>query len=313
MRSLIEPFLKRKVEHFDIYFFENTPVWLMPERGGRTVSLELLRAKHPDHRLIVFATGRDWFVHPNMTPLPAVETLKLWSRRAFLTPTPIRNWGVTEPSVARTLNTPVARATRTGFSGLAHMLGLARPRSNLLPDRDVEQAQFDVDAPLDLRLRPHTMVFNTPPDEMSAEEVVDSLKGYLDSDGFKWISALAVYPGLEWDLTIYLGTQDKFRQQALFKDDEDSDRRLAMLMQLPWLQAGRMPNWLRNELIGQNDKHGKGCRIRRSHQTVRKWSARMTALPIPAFCCELGRDLPYDREGKRNTRRCHSSGFPAQR
>jgi len=63
--------------------------------------------------------------------------------------------------------------------------------------------------------------------------------GAVGSPEHAWLAAAAVYPELNWNLTLHLGN-------ALFTDlrlDQLAGRVLA-LANLPWFRAGRMPIWL---------------------------------------------------------------------
>jgi hypothetical protein len=72
-----------------------------------------------------------------------------------------------------------------------------------------------------------------------------ALRGFLGEAGFFWLSACAVYPVLDWRLTLYLG-------EALTDSDGGKllhpDRLLA-LVRTPWLRQGFMPDWFRLRLI----------------------------------------------------------------
>lgn len=64
--------------------------------------------------------------------------------------------------------------------------------------------------------------------------------------GYEWFSACAIYPAVQWHLTLYLGINltDNGQQHALFHI-----KTLSALSQLPWFRHGSMPNWLRERLI----------------------------------------------------------------
>src|SRR5262249_52285698 len=60
-----------------------------------------------------------------------------------------------------------------------------------------------------------------------------------------WLSACAVYPELNWDLTLFLGQSVTDGAGAPLL----TLPRLAALVRLPWFRQGFMPDWLRQRLI----------------------------------------------------------------
>src|SRR5262249_43986941 len=75
--------------------------------------------------------------------------------------------------------------------------------------------------------------------------LAEELEHFLGPEGYLWLSALAIYPALQWDITIYLGVGIKDHNgQPLY-----TETRAAALTQLPWLREGIMPDWLRRRLI----------------------------------------------------------------
>lgn len=65
--------------------------------------------------------------------------------------------------------------------------------------------------------------------------------------GFLWLCVCAIFPALRPDITDFLGARifDETGQPLR------SDQRATLLAALPWMRAGRMPAWLRRELIAQ--------------------------------------------------------------
>ena len=294
MRALLEPLRARAVAHFDVYYFQTEPSWLTPERGGRPVHISLAKAHHPNHRLIVMGTGRGWLRTSDQSVLPSVDYLRDWDRRAILTPTPMADWGQTEPVLARELEVAtVGRATPRGFGYVATLMALEGQRPTDMAPMDAGQDVRLLDGTL--RLRPHRFLNNHPPDDIDVDQIVDGLCRFLDDEGFQWLCALAVYPGLQWELTLYLGLDQRFRQTPLYTPDADGTERLGRLLQLPWLQAGRMPNWLRVRLISEMESHAAGRVYAALSELFR--SAQKTGTETSAaegLLLRIGRDLPLD-------------------
>lgn len=74
---------------------------------------------------------------------------------------------------------------------------------------------------------------------------LDDLERALGPFGFQWLCACAVYPGLRFPLSVYLG---RCLAEAWPRLPPDEDEHLA-LFRLPWFRSGWMPEELRLALI----------------------------------------------------------------
>ncbi|MTJ10199.1 formylglycine-generating enzyme family protein [Anabaena sp. UHCC 0204] len=74
-----------------------------------------------------------------------------------------------------------------------------------------------------------------------------SLRRYLGDDSFYWFCACAVFPELQWNITIYLGNVLKTKAGKSLLEVCS----LNNLARLPWFRSGYIPDWLRVDLIKQ--------------------------------------------------------------
>jgi WD40 repeat protein/uncharacterized protein YecT (DUF1311 family) len=232
----------------DIFYYRAEPSRVEPERGGRSISIEQLQAQFPEHRLLVLGSGSELLDPADQKPHPAAAKLTLWRQRALLTPLPLAEWGREEFALAYALEMPIGRATVDGFLVLAELLGLEGAQSDSLLDPrgdDLARPLPDV-----FRLRAQRFLYSAPPSDVTIDQIVRDLRNFLDGPGFEWLCALAVYPALQWDLTLYLGVKLPEHQGGdAGKAPLFSEERIAALTQLPWLREGVMPDWLRRALI----------------------------------------------------------------
>jgi hypothetical protein len=193
-------------------------------------------------------TGSGFLDPATLKPYAAAEKLTFWRQRTMLTPVPLAEWGREEFTLAQSLQMPLGRATLSGLLGLGNLLGLEGAEDRRLVDpRGDELAQ---PLPEVFRVRPDRFLYDTPPSDRSVEQIIQDLRNVLDGPGFEWLCALAVYPAIQWDLTIYLGvTLPQVRGQDAAITPMYREDRLSSLTQLPWLREGLMPNWLRRALI----------------------------------------------------------------
>ncbi|MEL6717426.1 MAG: Na+/H+ antiporter NhaC family protein, partial [Bacteroidota bacterium] len=88
-------------------------------------------------------------------------------------------------------------------------------------------------------------IFNDqiPNDEVSY--LLNKLEEFLTPNELLWFTACTKYPEINWNLTTYLGKSlVDGDNNSLFSTDS-----LTKLAQLPWMRYGRIPKWLRFELL----------------------------------------------------------------
>lgn len=233
----------------EVFTYQTEPSLLEPEGGGRAIPIERLMAAYPEHRLLVLGSGSEFLDAVTLKPLAGPAKLMHWDRRALLTPVPLAEWAQEEFALARELSLPIGRATPEGLASLAELLRLEGVEDDDLLDASGDGAARAL--PQILRVRPQRFLYGDPPDDHPVEQIVQDLRNYLDPAGFDWLCATAVYPAVQWDLTLYLGVAlpervgGDIQIEPLYRED-----RIGALTQLPWLREGVMPNWLRRALIG---------------------------------------------------------------
>jgi len=65
------------------------------------------------------------------------------------------------------------------------------------------------------------------------------------SGGFAWLCACAIFPAIRPEITDFLGERVGDENNLPLR----TERRAALLAVLPWMREGRMPDWLRRELV----------------------------------------------------------------
>ncbi len=86
---------------------------------------------------------------------------------------------------------------------------------------------------------------------LSTVETVRELKKSLNPISFQWLCATALYPEMNWDLTVYIG-ETLFDERELVKPEN-----VMPLIDLPWFRKGQMSDNLRMALITQLEEHNK--------------------------------------------------------
>jgi formylglycine-generating enzyme required for sulfatase activity len=249
LRDLIGRLEKLKLMQFTVFYFSGEPSFLEPDGGRRAVAVEALKAGYGGHRLVILGSGAELLDPASLAPHPATAMLRHWERRALLTPLPLAEWGREEFALAHALDMPIGRATLGGLLILAELLGLdGAERDNLLDPTGDGLAR---PLPEILRIRPQRFLYGAPPASLPVPQLIQHLRNFLDGAGFEWLCALAVYPAVQWDLTLYLGLALRESTGAEERKPIYREDRIAALTQLPWLREGQMPNWVRRALIAE--------------------------------------------------------------
>jgi Ricin-type beta-trefoil lectin domain/WD domain, G-beta repeat len=225
---------------FDRYDFDRDPR-RAALRGASEVRRDLqeLAGQYPGHRLAIFADGAG-FADPATGRLaPWVELLAAWPQRTLLTPVPVCDWGRRELDLAAA-GFAVLPASAPGIERLADAL---QGEKGTVP-RPLAAA-WQPPYPDLLAARPHRFLERHAPERRSLDGLCAELAFYLGPDGYRWLRALAVYPELDWYLTLYLGLLLRRGDGRAVLDEAT----LTALTRLPWLRHGSMPDWLRLRLL----------------------------------------------------------------
>ncbi len=250
--------LKEADIYFHRYYFDADPRSCLGGDGDPTgpVSLRKLAARYQHHRLILLTDGAGLIEPLSDRAWHWCSQFHPWDQRIILTPTSREGWGPWEDSLRR-----------NGFQLLpADDQGLRRLATLFLPDKISQEDDHTPAEPLpeSLVAEPDLWHDSMPPDPEVLHEMLSDLRWYLRPAGYLWLCACAVYPKLDWHLTLFLGHN--------LTDAEGSDlfsrTTLAALAQLPWFRQGSLPDWLREILIGDLPKETESRTRRLLHDLL---------------------------------------------
>ena len=224
----------------DRYDFDRDPRSAVMRVGTQIHrDLRALAGLYPRHRLAVFTDGAGFFDPATGQLARWVELLSAWPRKALLTPVPVCDWRRREHDL-KDAGFVVVPATEAGVERLAEAL---RGNRGIVakPLDDTWQPPY----PNLIATRPGRYVERNPPEEWEISALCGELAFYLGPHGYRWLCALAIYPNLEWYLTLYLGLQLRHHDDRAVLDEAT----LMAMTRLPWLRYGSMPDWLRLRLL----------------------------------------------------------------
>ncbi|HEX8068535.1 MAG TPA: redoxin domain-containing protein [Pyrinomonadaceae bacterium] len=211
--------------HATRYFYDGDPrVCYDEQEGGQSVHLFELENKYGGHRLLVFGSGDELLDPVTGQPEDWTSVFAHWPERAVLTPESPARWGVREQALAQLFL--VLPATMNSLRALVDLFEAAAPDPYAPP---AEQSALAALPRLDA--------------DADAAAQIEVLRRTLGPEVFQWLCAAAVYPELQWDLTLYLATLDCMPRGLLTEEN------LLKLVRLPWLRRGALPDELRWHLI----------------------------------------------------------------
>lgn len=229
----------------DYFFFERAPDRVREEIGMPLTPIETITSQYATRRLVLVGDAAAMLESDGRVG-GWQDTVKVWEERALLTTVPAAEWGGEEETVAQSLGMIVRPLSS---SALADLPGDIRPEGSEVGRRVAAAAGLgERPLPPGLRESAHLWLLESAPPSEDVERMLAELMGYLGQHGFRWLSACAVYPAVQWDLTMALGWRLE-EGEAGAKRPLVNEQRVALLSELPWMRAGQMPQWLRKRLI----------------------------------------------------------------
>jgi hypothetical protein len=231
--ELIKRLVKDNVLVERFYFHEDPLICRRENPNEPYLDLQDLSARYPNHNLLIFSDGAT-FINPfTGQPQSWLDLMTSWQVHALLTPEAPTHWGYREWALSNQ-DFIVVPASKAGMTALVEIIGTGQAPSM--------NSRFGAQPfPEMLRERPLRWVEKHEPERDTINRLCFQLRRYLGDDGYYLLGACAIYPQLNWDLTLYLASQ--------LCEKDTLEENLRALVRLPWFRHGSMPNWLRLRLI----------------------------------------------------------------
>lgn len=221
------------------YYYRYEPSLCYSAAAPNGISLDRLSEKYPHHILVIAGHAHQlvYSYQPIVSPYYQ-NLLSRWTNKAILTPLPFADWGVAEKNILPTV-IPVFPADTVGH--LLMMQGMTDSRMDI--EQQLKEQQGNLYSTVDIDFKAI--------DELAAYCQLAEWAQSKDGDAynnllFQWIAALAVYPKLQWELSLAIG-KALFDKAGLGHQINFSN--LLRLARISWMQEGMMPPELRLELL----------------------------------------------------------------
>lgn len=230
-----------------VYGFDGSPAggcWVHGAVGNddvatrRRIPFSVMATRHQNQRLFIIGNADAAMLGPKGGPQPWVQSVSLLAERVWLTPQPLATWGAAE-FAADDAGFLVLPLQESALPTLASWLTSGRLALEQSPDDPRSYPRLLCGSELEWVIRS-----DPPPPEVS-RELLAQVRSMLGGIRFQWFCACAAFPALTPPLTSTFG-------KLVLPDDAVAVRQgMPVLAALPWFRYGRMPEWLRKELLGQ--------------------------------------------------------------
>ncbi len=230
--------LQKEQVDITIYEYYKEPLYLSNEKLNQLrIPIERVAAHYPGSTVFVFGDARH-FVYPVKGILKSWVTDKFsnWDTKILVTPFAKNDWDKKELAIAE-----------AGFIIVPADISASFVIEDVINRHIESQAQVKHPAPAAYPAR--FLNFNE----------LETLKEYLNNDHLvQWVCSLAVFPSVDWNLTIALG---KAIENDLYKKGNPAElvnyTNLLKIGRIAWMHHGIMPDSLRSKMLEQLDSNSQ--------------------------------------------------------
>lgn len=208
--------------HIERFFFNGDPRLCWNEKHPGGISLQKLAVEFGQYRLLLFGNASR-LINPTTGKLQEWANLfEIWKSRAILTPNIPEHWQREEHILSELFVLKPAQ-----IEGLLE--AVQRFEENQIPGEKV---------------LPLSDMVRWPELDVGDTEAILSLRAFFTEDIIRWIAACALFPELNWDLTLKLGEALSTPENRLLAMSN-----LLQIGRLEWFAVGEIPESARRELI----------------------------------------------------------------
>ncbi|MEL7120201.1 MAG: WG repeat-containing protein, partial [Bacteroidota bacterium] len=232
---------KEEEVYADRFFFEGDPRLVYNEQFPNGIRLKELQHKYSESRLLIISDAQSFFHPISGNTKPWVSQLIHWQERGILSTRALEDWGYNEEVLAQKF--------------------LILPASIQGVGKLVEQFELDDPQPLDTIIKELNDVDRST--IWTGTQLIESLRPYYSESMIRWIAACAIYPLLQWKLTLHLGKELSTEEEELL-----TFQNLRQMARLSWFVQGSIPDEQREILIDYLEEKGLLQSLRKSIQQL---------------------------------------------
>lgn len=208
-------------------YFYASDVRILSDEGGNVTDLETLSFELSDHHLIIFGDGRSFLDNGRTLQKELAVTFEKWASRSIITPFPLADWSFSE----RQLN-DFFRVVPSEISAIE------------LLSKNISEDTVLKPGILSASIKDHYSVskfeFRTATD----------IREFLNNEElFQIICSLAVYPRLDWNITLALFATIAKKGPPAYQKLVPAYDTLLKIARIPWLHNEQLTQSMRLELF----------------------------------------------------------------
>ena len=246
-----------------LYTYQTDPRVLYTANGQSETTLRQLAGLHHDAVLLYFGGNELWQNTENLQLYNWTDTFKQWERRYWFPTKSPEQWDLYEQAGSSVF----PQILPTSFAGLQTL--------------SQHLAFSDNDQHVSLGFWEQHLDYNLT--QVNTRLPLDTIALFFSPLMRTWIAACAVYPEINWDLTLELGRLLSTEQNNLCHAEA-----ISQLLRLDWFRKGHMPAELRYALLQQWISPNRVMQINAHLAALMHQDTRFETLSkFPAFRMQL--------------------------
>ncbi|MEP6597347.1 MAG: hypothetical protein ABJA71_15450, partial [Ginsengibacter sp.] len=225
-------YLIKKLEteqvNINAFSFYKEPLLLSNEKlNQRMLPIDKVARLYPNTILLIFSDAREFFETLSVKLKPWVtDKFRSWDHKIILTPVPVNDWDYKENKLVEAGFTVVPADLN------AHHI-ITNEINNLINRQKIQ----------------HIIIPTSYSSRFVNFDEWAQMAKYLDEDPMliQWVSALAVYPYIDWKATVAIGKALEEKDKSQIKLVTYTN--LLRLSRIKWMQTGLIPDSLRLEML----------------------------------------------------------------
>lgn len=208
----------------NIYTYETDPRILFTNKSNKKTPLKQVLSLHTESVLLYFGSHKTWMNSQNLKIYEWTNIFKQCSSRYWFPIDAPENWGLFEEN-AQSIFPYIIPLNFDGLDAMVKHISTGENTSSVSLDfwtRKIDYVHTDINTDLPL----------------------DTIALFFDADLRAWIAACAIYPNINWELTLSLGKYLSTTNRNLCTENE-----LRQLLRLDWFIKGEIPKNIRKEII----------------------------------------------------------------
>lgn len=237
--------LRKEEVQFTMYSFYKEPLLLSNESmNQRLLPIDKVSRLYPDSIVLIFSAANGFFMaHGTEVKKLISEKFRSWPTKLIITPRPKNDWGSKELALYDAGFTVIPadmNAHQLIADEINYMIDKQKLKKTIVTETYGTQYNFNRYSSLEKYIHQASL------SQSSEKQPI-----------LRWICATAVYPHVNWDITVAIGHA---LESAFYKPGQIVNyTNLLILSRIPWMNDGQVSESLRRDLLIHLDKEAEAA------------------------------------------------------